>query len=147
MDYPNAFIGKNTRPSPGEIATALGSSVTAWSQFIDWMVNEQGVSTEEWQSSSIKHGWSLRLKVKGRTIVYLAPCNGCFRASFVLGSGAIEAARHSSLPQNVIQAIENAPRYAEGTGVQILIKGSRDLAPIRTLAQIKISNGSPVPDR
>jgi len=136
----NAFIGKTQPPTEADIATALGRSATAWSDFIAGMIRNHNVSEQEWKSSSPKYGWSLRLKVRGRTIVYLAPCGGCFCASFVLGPRAIEAAHLASLPKAVLEAIDNAPRYAEGTGVRLFVKSAADLDPIRELARIKLAS-------
>ena len=137
---PNAFIGKTQKPSPKEITEALGSSAETWQQFVDWMAREQGVALEEWKSISPKYGWSLRLKLKKRTIVHLSPCDGCFRVAFILGDRAVKAARQSDLPKPVLKIIHDAPHYAEGTGVRLEIQKPSDLAAIRKLALIKLAN-------
>lgn len=140
MDIPNAFINHPGQPTASEISAALGTCAGLWEQLLRWLATEKGVAEQEWNSTSVKYGWSLRLKLKKRTIVYLAPCNGCFRASFVLGDRAVEAARVSDLPKGILKAIDEAPRYAEGTGVRLMIKAERDLAGIRKLAAIKLAN-------
>jgi hypothetical protein len=106
---------------------------------VDWLA-EQGVAEQEWKSVSAKYGWALRLKLKKRTIVYLGPCDGCFRVAFVLGDKAVAAARTSELSKSTLKLIEEAPRYAEGTGVRLVVKTPRDLAAIRKLALIKLAN-------
>lgn len=140
MEYVNAFVGRTSRPTPQEVEAALGSSAATWKQFVDWMEHEKGVTTEEWKSDAPKYGWSLRLKRKEGTIVYLAPCDGCFRAAFVLGDRAMEAARHARFPEKVAAAIAGSPHYGEGTGVRLIVKKPADLAPIQTLAEIKLAN-------
>jgi hypothetical protein len=140
METPNAFIEHSDRPSPAELSAALGPSTTVWEQLIGWLAAEHGVADLEWKSTSPKYGWSLLLKLKKRTILYLGPCAGCFRAAFVLGDRAVAAARQSDLPKKVLKAIDEAPRYAEGTGVRLLIKRQSDLAAIRKLAAIKLAN-------
>jgi hypothetical protein len=80
------------------------------------------------------------MKRKKRTIVYLGPSLGCFQVSFVLGPRAVEAARESELPESVVKAINEAPRYAEGTGVRFVVSSTRDLEPLRTLVHIKLAN-------
>ncbi len=139
MDVVNAFIGKTSKPTEQEIAAALGPSAPAWSEFVQWM-QEQGASTQEWKSDAAKYGWSLRLKRKDRNIVYLGPCNGCFRVSLVLGNRAMEAVRAARFSATVAQVIAGSPHYAEGTGIRLLVHEPRDLAPIRTLAAIKLAN-------
>jgi len=140
VDIPNAFIGKAEQPTTEEVSAALGSSTKVWKQLVDWLAEEQGVAIEEWKSVSRKYGWSLRLKLKKRTIVHLSPCNGCFRVVFILGDRAMKAARQSNLPKSVAKALEDAPRYTEGTGVRLIVREAEELAAIRKLALVKLAN-------
>jgi hypothetical protein len=140
MDTSNAFTGITVQPTAEEVSAALGPSAPAWKQFIDWLAEEQGVADQEWKSTSPKYGWSLRLKLKKRTIVYLGPCHRCFRVGFVLGDKAVAAARQGGLSKAVLKLLDEAPRYAEGTGLRLIVKGTKDLAAIRKLAAIKLAN-------
>lgn len=140
METPNAFIGKTTVPTTQEVAAALGSTAEVWKQLLDWLAAEHRVADQEWKSSSPKYGWSLRLKLKKRTIVYLSPCNDCFRVAFILGDRAVAAARRSDLSKSALKLLDEAPRYAEGTGVRLLVKGTKDLATVRKLAVVKLTN-------
>jgi hypothetical protein len=139
MDISNAFVGKSAQPTHAEVSAALGASAGAWKQLIDWLA-EQGVDEQESGPATPKYGWSLRLKFKKRRIVYLSPCVGCFQVSFALGDKAIAAALESDLSKPVLKAIRDAPRYGEGTGVRLVVKGPKDLASIRKLALIKLAN-------
>jgi hypothetical protein len=139
METPNAFIGKTTKPTEAEVAAALCSTAALWKQLVDWMA-EQEVGESEWKSSGLKYGWSLRLKVKKRNIVYLGPCAGCFRVAFALGDKAVAAARKGDLAKSTLKLLDEAPRYAEGTGVRLMVKVAKDLAAIRKLALIKMAN-------
>lgn len=139
MDAPNAFIGKTTMPTAAELSSVLGATALIWAELIDSLIKEQGLD-QEWNSFKPKYGWSLLLKLKKRRIVYLGPCVGCFRASFILGDKAVAAARASNLPKRVLLLLDEAPRYPEGTGLRLLVKTARDLPAIRKLAQIKLAN-------
>jgi hypothetical protein len=127
------------RPTEAEVAAALGSTAASWKQLIDWF-GEQGVGIQDWNSSSPKHGWSLRLKLKSRTIAYLSPCDDCFRVAFALGDRAVAAARNGDLSKGTLKLLDEAPRYAEGTGVRLMVKAPKDLAAIRKLALIKLAH-------
>jgi len=140
MEVPNAFIGKKVQPTADELSNALGPTATLWNQLVDWFAADQHVVEQEWKPSSAKWGWTLLLKLKKRRIAYLAPCAGCFRVSFVLGDRAVAAARQSGLPKSVLNLLDAAPRYAEGTGLRLLVKGTKDLGPIRKLAIVKLEN-------
>ena len=82
----------------------------------------------------------MRLKRKKRTIVWLAPCQGCFRVAFILGDKAMKAARECELPKRMVKILEEAPKYPEGTGVRIVVKGDKDIAVLKKLAEIKLAN-------
>ena len=139
MENHNAFIGKTTPPTTKEVAAALGPSAALWNQLVDWFA-EQGVTIQEWNSYSPKAGWALRLKVKKRNIVYLAPCAGCFRVAFILGDKAVAAAREGGLSKAMLKLFDEAPRYPEGTGLRLIVKAAKDLAAIHKLALIKLAN-------
>jgi hypothetical protein len=140
VDILNAFIGKPKKPTVDELHAALGSSANVWKQLVDELAQEHDVKLQEWKSISPKYGWSLRLKLKKRTIVHLSPCNGCFWVLFILGDRAVKAAREGTLPKSVVNMVEDAPRYTEGTGVRLLVKGAADVDPIRKLVAIKLAN-------
>jgi hypothetical protein len=140
VDIPNAFVGKTEKPTPADLAAALGPLAPVWDQLITSLATEYGVSDQEWSSFSPKYGWSLKLRFKKRTILYLGPCAGCFRVSFVLGDRALAAARESKLSASVLKLLEGAPRYPEGTGLRLLIKSASDVPSVRKLTQIKLAN-------
>jgi hypothetical protein len=139
MDLPNAFIGRNTPPSETELAYCLGPSLPVWNDLLAWL-ESQGIACGEWKSVSPKYGWGLRPALGKRTILYLGPCQGCFRVSLVLGDKAIAAARVSDLPKSFLKEIASAKRYAEGTGVRLFVHDATDITTVRTLVGIKLAS-------
>ncbi|MGP0018129.1 MAG: DUF3788 domain-containing protein [Candidatus Sulfotelmatobacter sp.] len=137
---PNAFAGHTQRPTERELASVLGRADGLWQELIADLKRDLKLDGEEWNTYSIKAGWSLRLQLKKRNIVYLGPRSGCFLASFVLGDKAVAAARKSKLPQSVLKIIDVAKRYAEGTAVRIEVHKAGDANVVKTLAKIKIEN-------
>jgi hypothetical protein len=140
MDIPNAFIGKTHQPTPAEIAAALGPAAAVWNDLVGCFAKELGVSDQEWKSSSPKYGWTLVLSLKKRRIVYLVPCSGCFRAALVLGDRAVAAARVAGLPKPVLKLLDEAPHYAEGTGLRLMVRTATDAPALRKFVQIKLAN-------
>jgi hypothetical protein len=133
---PNAFIGRTKPPTDDDLSAELGAVRVLW----DELLTQLALPIQEWNSYSPKAGWSLKVKLDKRTILYLAPCHNSFRVAFVLGAKAVEAARQSKLPKAVIKIIDAAPRYPEGTGVRLEIKARKDLAAVRKLAEVKLAN-------
>jgi hypothetical protein len=140
MDLPNAFIGEISPPTDKEVAAKLGPASTTWKELIAWLAGK-GIACGEWKSvSPTKYGWALRPSIKKRTILYLGPCEDCFRVSFVLGDRAVTTARASDLPMSLLKEISEARRYAEGSGVRLMIRKPEDLASVRKLVEIKLAN-------
>jgi len=137
---PNAFLDKPAKPTGTELAAALGPAMSLWNQLAGDVAKESGVDVQEWNSISKKYGWSLRLKLKQRNIVYLSPHHGCFTAIFILGDKAVKAAHAAGLPASVIKRLDEAKRYAEGTGLRIEVKGAKDIAIVKKLTTIKLQN-------
>ena len=137
---PNAFIDKPKKPTAAELTAALGPAKALWDQLVADLAEQYDVTVQEWNSYSRKAGWSLRLKHKDRNILYLTPCRGSFFVSFALGDKAVEAARQSRLPRSEIKTINEAKRYAEGTGVRIEMKKPKDIEIVKQLTAIKLAH-------
>lgn len=141
MEYTNAFIGKADTPTHAEVAEALGPKVKIWDELVQWMSEKLGASEQEWKGVVVKkYGWSLRLKKKGRNVIYLSPGKGCFMASFILSDKALDQAKHAHLPKAVEDVLAAAPRYPEGNGLRLLVDRASDLAAVRKIAAIKVAN-------
>jgi hypothetical protein len=134
------FDEKSRQPNDGDLAKALGKTKGFWDDLKDHVAKEYEPVTEEWKYYGQKYGWSLRLVRKKRTILYLIPCKGYYLAAFVLGDRAVQAARKSKLPESIIKIINEAKRYAEGTGFRVPVKKRQDLESMKKLAAIKMTN-------
>ncbi len=137
---PNAFCDKAAEPTDAEVAEVLGPAKALWDQLLAELAQECNLAVHEWNSSSRKAGWALRLKHQKRNIIYLSPCQGTFRVAFALGDKAMQAVRQSGLPEPVMCIIGAAKRYPEGTAVRIDVKGPKDIAAIKKLIAIKLQN-------
>ena len=137
---PNAFIGKAEQPTDGDLTAVLGPARATWDQLLADLAQEYGANVHEWNCYSLKAGWSLRVKRKARTIVWLGPRTGSFIAAFILGDKAMRAARDGKLPQRIVKIMNEAPKYPEGTGVRITLKTPKDFAAVMALAVIKLEN-------
>ena len=137
---PNAFLNKPVAPTDAELSAEIGKSKTLWDRLLSDLVADGLATNWEWHSYSRKAGWSVRAKRDERTILYLAPYRGGFRVSFALGGKAIEAVRAAKFPKHVMEVIDAAPKYAEGYGIRLDVKGPKDLPAIKKLAAIKVQH-------
>jgi hypothetical protein len=136
----NAFINEPQPPGNTALAAALGPAKAAWDQLLADLAQDFDVNVHEWKCHSPKWGWALRVKRKARTIVWLAPAEGCFTVAFILGDKAVQAARQSRLPRRIVEALDAAPKYPEGTGVRLRVNNTRMVGALKKLAAIKLAN-------
>lgn len=136
----SALDEKSQVPNEKLLASVLGRTLTYWLDLRDFVEAEFGAYTEQWNFSGPKYGWSLRLILKKRTIVYLIPQKGCFLAGFVLGEKAFAEVHCANLPHTVLDVIDAAPKYGEGRGFRLSVRTKKDLESIKTLTGIKIAN-------
>jgi hypothetical protein len=136
----SAFDDKSSTPGSIELRETLGRSGALWDRLKDHLTSEYQPLAEEWMFSGEKWGWSLRLKRKKRTILYMTPRKKHFFVGFVLGEKAVKAARESDLPDSVLTLIDSARKYAEGRGVRIEVRTKKDLENAKKLAAVKMAS-------
>jgi hypothetical protein len=119
---------------PGTLQANLGAARDLWDGLLQELAAELELTKIEWK------GEAVRVKRKARTILYLLPGEGAFRAAFVLGDRAIEATRQAGLPAGIERLIAEAKRYTEGTGFRMDVTGPADVAAVLKLARIKLAN-------
>ncbi len=131
-----SFDDKENVPDDASLAEGLGPSKKLWDEFVRHVADAYAPVTEAW---GFYKSWSLRLKRKKRTIVYLLPREGRFLCAFVFGGKATEAARQAKLPKAVMKEIEDAPVYAEGRGFRLEVRTAGDVETMKKLAAIKMA--------
>ena len=136
----SAFDDKSSTPRPSELKETLGRSSALWDQLRDHLASDYQPLTEKWMFSGAKWGWSLQLKQKKRTILYMTPCKKHFLAGFALGEKAVKAAHASDMSDSVLTLIDSAPKYAEGRGVRIEVRTKKDLENVKKIAAVKMAN-------
>jgi len=136
----SAFDNKSEMPGEGDLKKTLGQTSTHWNNLVTHIADTYAPTDEMWNFAGANWGWSLRLKQKKRTILYMTPCQGYFLVGFVLGDKAVQAAYVSDLPDSVLAAIREARKYAEGKAVRIEIRNKKDLEIAKKLTAIKMAN-------
>jgi len=131
---------KSRVPDDGMLADVLGKSKGLWDAILAHLAKEYPGVQNEWGFPGAKYGWSLRPKLKKRTILYLTPGTGCFLASFALGEKAVAATEESTLPEEVLAAIRSAKQYVEGRGVRIEVKSRTNVETVKKLVEIKMTH-------
>jgi hypothetical protein len=136
----SAFDDKLKQPTEDNLRTMLGRTARHWDDLKSHVAAQYPPLDETWNFAGANYGWSLRLKQKKRTVLYMTPCKGHFLVGLVLGGKAVMAAHDANLPDAVLTIIDSAPKYAEGTGVRLAVRSKKDLQAVKDLAAIKMAN-------
>ena len=118
----SAFAEKSKKPRPRDLENTLRRTSTHWDDVLDHLATEYAPLEKSWNFAGANWGWSLRLKQKKRTILYMTPCEGHFLVGFVLGEKAVRAAHESRLSPATLELIDGAKKYAEGRAVRIEVR-------------------------
>jgi hypothetical protein len=136
----SAFDDKSTEPQSDELKSMLGRCAVHWDGLVEHIATDFAPLDKTWNFAGAKWGWSLRLKQKKRTVLYMTPCRRHFLVGFALGEKAVSAAHAVPLSASTLAIIEDAPKYAEGRGVRVEVKTKKDLAVVKELAAVKMAN-------
>lgn len=135
----SVFEDKQFKPSHEDVATVLGETKVLWDYIVNYIEKEYGQFTEEWKHYGKASGWTLLLKLKKRTILYLFPQNGYFIIQFVYGEKAIEKALGSDLPEVIMARIKAAPFYVEGRSFRVDVHCASDVNWIKKMIDMKLT--------
>lgn len=131
----STFPDEEKRPGDDDLRIALGKMYNVWVHLSGYTFGLFPGCREEWNYS--KAGWNMRIKDKKRAIIYLMPCTGFFKASFVLGEKAANEVWKSAISEEIKEVIRSAPVYGEGRGFRIEVKNKKSVRDIEMLLQIK----------
>ena len=136
----SAFRDRASAPGEAGIETALGPAYPAWQALKSRLATDFAGLAEEWAFSGKGRGWSLRLAVGRRPVVYLTPLSGSFRASLALPERAMAAALAADLPAGILAVVAGAPSYPEGRAVRLEVAFDRDVAALIALVRIRLAS-------
>lgn len=134
------FDNKQHLPERSDLEQALGETIKFWDEIRDYLLKKYTKLDEQWKFYSKKAGWSYIIKRDKRTILYFMPCENYFKAFFVYGNKAAEAAENAELPENIKESIRNAQPYVEGRLFFVEVREQDVLKSIYQLIKIKEDN-------
>jgi len=130
------FLEKSEEPKEPRIKEALGNSYKYLEELISFTEYNIGAVVKEWKYYG-KSGWSMKLLLKKRNLLFFSPYKGFFRIGMVFGDKAVKEIETSDLPADIINEITSARKYAEGRGIRIDVKDKKDLDTVKKLLVIK----------
>ncbi len=134
----SALDNKSQVPTQNAVASVLGQGKDLWDDLVSSLASEYSPLTEKWGYSGKQWGWSLALKQKKRTVVYLTPSESFFYAGFALGEKAVAAARKGGLSPAALEIIDSSRKYAEGRAVRLEVHTAEDVGHVMVIAAAKM---------
>jgi len=136
----SVFTDQSVKPDNIRLTKALGNRAKFWEAIKKYIGDTYGASNEEWKFYGAASGWTLKVLLKKRNLFFFTPLGGYFRVAFVFGDKAVGAVEKSGLPKDLINALKNARKYAEGRGVRVEVRSLKDVESVMRLIDIKIQN-------
>ena len=134
------FTDKTYHPDAESLNNALGKTAKYWQEIKEFIGTNFGEYQEEWKFYSPKYGWTQKILLKKRNLLFFTPVSGYFRLAFVFGDKAVTAVEKSDLPEKIKSDLSNARKYMEGRGIQLEVKSSSDVKNVFKLLEIKVNN-------
>jgi hypothetical protein len=134
------FADKDKHPDDVALKEKLEDTFPVWRAIVEHLYQHYNDISEEWSFSGKNYGWSLRVKLKKRNIIYLIPMGGFFKFAFVFGKKGVEEVKNSAVCFEIKNELLNARTYAEGTGFRMDVTDDKLLKDIKLLIGIKINN-------
>ena len=103
-------IMKTKQPTQKEIAVKVGGNYNKYDRLLKKVA---GIKTD-WKHSS-RSGWFQTGDIKKKRIYYFFPEEGGFKFRMVFNDKAIQLIKEENISDMVIQALESAKKYHEGT--------------------------------
>jgi len=137
----NYFVDKTTEPQDKDMEIALGSTYPLFEEIVKYLVDTHKDIRPEWKQYSKKMGWQLKLFKGKRNIMFVVPFEGSFIVYFIFGDKAVQQVMESDLPDEIKTELQNAKKYMEGRGINILItQDTKNVDDIIKLIEIKLNN-------
>lgn len=130
-------------PTPEQLAATLSRAHNA---FVTLTERGRDV-TREWRRYKVDTPWVLKVSEGKRTLFYATPKRGAFEAVVLLGPKATEAALAGRVTKKLHAAIREAPAYAEGRPVRVVVKRAADLVGVEQLLAVKLDPAGVPPPR
>jgi hypothetical protein len=134
----SCFVNRDKHPVDTDLKDVLADTYLWWKDIVDHCYQHYSDISEVWNFSGKRYGWSLRIKLRKRNLIYLIPASGYFRFAFVFSSKGVEAVMNSAINDLIKHELVNARTYAEGTGFRMDVRDDLYLKDIKELIKIKM---------
>ena len=132
------FDNKTQQPTEEQLQEILQTTGKVYDNLLTFLQATYHNVTMQWKFYSKKSGWSLVIKHKKTTLLYIIPQDSFFKVSIGLGEKAYQRAMESQLREELKQILREATAYIEGRSCMFDIMDSSQIKDIELLLQLKL---------
>ena len=132
------FDDKNKKPGDKDLERVLGRNFRLWNQIDEYVKAKFGDTIADWKYYGKNYGWQIKTLLKKRNLFFRIPYQSYFKIVFVFGDKAVNEIKDSNVSRELITAVTEARKYAEGRGLPIDVTNNKYLGDIKKLIEIKI---------
>lgn len=134
------FTEKQTEPTETDLENVLGDTFSMWKELAAYTREMYPNALEKWHFSGEKYGWGFRISDSKRVLVYLLPRDRFFKVAFVFGQKATDVILKSTISETIKTELMEAKAYAEGRGIRIEVRDTKQIDDLKTLIHVKITS-------
>ena len=132
----SAFDDKLKKPGAGDLEKMLGRTSTHWDDYNDSYRSRVCPSGRDLELRRCKVGVVAPIEAE-KTHGF---AHDAMQRTLAWARPSEEGSRRATVPDSVLSAIDEAPKYAEGRGVGIEVRNEKDREIVKKLAAIKMAN-------
>jgi hypothetical protein len=134
----SCFDRKEVIPDDGKLKRVFGEIYPAYREILT--LTE--AFPREWKYYGAKHGWVLKVMLKGKALFYLVPLEKSFRMGLALREKEKESLLKSKLPARLKEELKGAKKYPEGYPLRLSVARESDMKVVRMVLNALISSRS-----
>ncbi|MDI6402158.1 DUF3788 family protein, partial [Balneolaceae bacterium ANBcel3] len=138
MTPASVYADKAIVPDDAMLTHDLADTRKYYDMISECIRKEYGNYSSEWKFYNRKSGWIQKMYTKKRNVLFIIPCEACFRVVFTLGDKAAGHVFTSELPDSIKNELHQAKKYMEGRTIQVEVKTEEDLSNVLQIIKIKL---------
>ncbi len=131
------FKNKDAKLNDHSLLDVLHGEKETWDLLLKIFENDYPNHTKEWKYYGAAWGWSLVIKAKKKTLLYMTPSDEMFSVSMSFDMKEKNDPRILAFSNEIQEIIESAKTNNSGHTFDIEVKEEKDLELVRQLLAIK----------
>jgi len=135
---PPVLTDRNQYPSEEVIASHLGTRLTLWKAFFDFVHSEHPDFDERWRYYDDGKSWLMNVSRKQKTVFWLSLAGNTFRITGYFTEKSRDDVRASSLADELKERFLDPSNKAKLRGITVTFRTKKDVEDAKRLIALKV---------